>query len=297
MSHKYHCATLLRQGFEARSALPHSFITCYDEGMAYIDLDQFKAENGYDVNGYWYPRVTSIVSIKAKPALYRFYADQKNFAAAEAMKNKSAEEGTLIHEVIEALMADKPITIPDVVRPVVTAFHDFRNQHDIVPHQIEQKILSKKHGYAGTIDVLAEVDGRLGVLDIKTSYAIYRDYGIQTAAYVEALHETPSMPRLARWILRLDQARTCLKGCGAKMREKGGTIKVRNGMNRRAYSCDHTWGELVGEVELRELQNLEHDTQAFLAAKTLWEWENHDYISKINRVTFGSSLQENTLPI
>lgn len=265
--------------------------------MYYSDLEHFKSSNGYEIDGRWYPRVTSIVSIKAKPALYKFYADQKNFAAAEAMKNKSAEEGTLVHEVIEALISGHAIAIPDSVVPVVAAFHDFRNQHDIIPHQIETKIISRRHGYAGTIDVLAEVDGRLGVLDIKTSQAIYRDYGIQTAAYVEALQENETMPPLARWILRIDQNRTCLKGCGSKMREKGGTVKVRNGMIRGSSACEHVWSEPTGEVELKELGNLRHDVKAFLAAKTLWEWEHDYWLSKISRVTSDNFQPAYTLPI
>lgn len=241
----------------------------------YSSLENFKALNGYEIDGIWYPRVTAIVSIKAKPALYKFYADQASFAAADAIKNKSAEEGTLIHETIEAILKGEIPSISNAVAPVVTAFLDFRKQNEVIPHQIETRIVSKKHHYAGTLDCLAEVNGELGVLDIKTSQAIYRDYGIQTAAYVEALKEDPSMPPLKRWILRLDQARYCIRGCGAKMREKGGNLKIMTASNQ-PNSCPHVWGELIGEIELRELPNFEKDIRAFLAAKELWEWE-HDY--------------------
>ncbi len=255
----------------------------------YTNVKSFKDANGYEIEGAWYPRVTAIISIKAKPALYRFYAGQSSYAAAEAMKNKSAEEGTLVHEVIESLIQGHPTTIPDAMEPVATAFQNFQSQHHIVPHQVESKIVSRRHGYAGTIDVLAEVDGKLGVLDIKTSQAIYRDYGIQTAAYVEALHEEKVsgtlkkryLTPLTRWILRLDQARLCFNGCGAKMREKGGTEKIRNGYGWKAKSCSHVWGPAIGEVEFKELHGLEHDTRAFLAAKTLWEWEHDEWLRRI----------------
>lgn len=247
--------------------------------MFYPDIEEFKKSSGYDIDGVWYPRVTSILSIKAKPALYKFYADQPSFAAAEKMKNKSADEGTLLHETVEAILAGQSPTIPDLVRPAVEKFLEFQSKNDIVAQQIESRIASKKHRYAGTIDVLAELNGKLGVLDIKTSYAIYRDYNLQAAAYVEALHETPTMPSLARWILRIDQSRLCLRGCGATMRQKGGTDKIRRGRT----TCPHEWGELTGDLELKELHGLENDTKAFLAAKHLWEWE-HDYLlSKIRK--------------
>jgi genome maintenance exonuclease 1 len=248
--------------------------------MYYSDLKNFKALNGYEIDGVWYPRVTAIVSIKAKPALYKFYADQTSFAAADAIKNKSAEEGTLIHETVEALLKGESPAIPSTIGPVMLAFLDFRKQNEIIPYQIETRIVSKKHHYAGTLDCLAELNGQLGVLDIKTSQAIYRDYGIQTSAYIEALRENPSMPSLKRWILRLDQVRYCIRGCGAKIREKGGNIKIRTASSRPS-DCPHVWGELIGEVELRELSDFEKDIRAFLAAKALWEWEHDYWLSQI----------------
>ena len=249
--------------------------------MFYSNVENFKSATGYEIDGIWYPRVTSIISIKAKPALYKYYADLPNFAAGEAIKNKSAEEGTLLHETVEAILKNEQPAIPDSVTPAVTAFLDFKKQNEIIPHQIETRVISKKHHYAGTMDCLAELNGQLGVLDIKTSYAIYRDYGIQTAAYVEALRENPSMPPLKRWILRLDQMRFCIRGCGSKMREKGGNIKIRPAKGVVASRCPHVWGELVGEVELRDLPDIEKDIRAFLACKDLWTWENEYWLNQI----------------
>lgn len=251
--------------------------------MFYSNVENFKAATGYEIDGIWYPRVTSIVSIKAKPALYKYYADLPNFAAGEAVKQKSAEEGTLLHETVESILKGEKSPIPNSVAPAVIAFLDFKKQNEIVPHQIETRVISKKHHYAGTMDCLAELNGQLGVLDIKTSYAIYRDYGIQTSAYVEALRENPSMPPLKRWILRLDQSRYCIRGCGAKMREKGGNIKIREAKPSKPSNCSHVWGEIIGEVELRELTDIEKDIRAFLAAKTLWEWEHDYWLKQIKR--------------
>ena len=70
----------------------------------YKDGESFKEASGYTIDGAWYPRVTKIVSIKAKPALLRFYAEAENFKAAQAVTEKSAEEGTLIHETIEGIL-------------------------------------------------------------------------------------------------------------------------------------------------------------------------------------------------
>ena len=82
----------------------------------YKSASEFKEQNGYTIDDVWYPRVTAIVSIKAKPALYAFYASMPNFKAAEAMKNKSADEGTLIHDTIEAILKNEKVEIPENIK-------------------------------------------------------------------------------------------------------------------------------------------------------------------------------------
>lgn len=242
---------------------------------------------GYTVDGNWYPRVTSIVAMKAKPGLYKFYAEQESFEAGEAIKAKSAEEGTLMHETVEAILGGQSPVIPQSIKPAVTAFYNFLDHQSVKALSIEERIVSRWHGYSGTLDVVADIGGQAGVLDIKTSYSVFRDYGLQTAAYVEALHEKhPSFakasagksPPLTRWILRLDQYQNCLD-CSAILRTKGGNAKIRKGN----LKCPHRWGEVVGEAELKELPNHQGDFRAFLACKVLWEWEHEFWLSRLRR--------------
>lgn len=245
--------------------------------MWYSNVENFKNANGYTIDGIWYPRVTSIIGIKAKPALYMYYAGLPSFKVGEAIKTRSAEEGTLLHETIEAILRKEQVAVPEHIKPAVNSFLEFYNQHDIIPLKIEEQVVSKKHGYAGTIDILAEVDGQVGILDIKTSLAIYRDYGMQTAAYVEAFKEDPNIPELTSWIIRLDQAKICSL-CKATRREKGGNIKIRGD---KKGDCPHQWSEMIGQYEFKEVDGFDHNIKAFLAAKTLWEWENKEWLDKI----------------
>ncbi|MDP2648186.1 MAG: hypothetical protein Q8P35_03030 [Candidatus Yanofskybacteria bacterium] len=244
--------------------------------MWYSNVENFKNANGYEIDGVWYPRVTSILSIKAKPALYMYYAGLPSYKAGEAIKKMSAEEGTLLHNTIEGILKKEPVTIPDSLKPSVDAFLNFANNNDINPIKIEERIVSKEHHYAGTIDILAEVNGKVGILDIKTSIGIYRDYGMQTAAYIQAYKEDPSIPPLTSWVLRLDQARAC-NLCGGTRREKGGNIKIRSTDKK----CEHDWGPVTGTAEFKELDGFDSNIKAFLAAKSLWEWENEYWLGKI----------------
>ena len=246
--------------------------------MEYSSLDDFRERAGYEIGGRWYPRITSIVSIKAKPALYRYYASQPSFRAADEAKERSAAEGTLLHATVEAIMKGMPIEVDPVIGPAVDAFLEFRRHHELKPILIEERVLSTRHDYAGTLDVYAEVDGRVGVLDIKTSLAVYRDYGLQIAAYREALSERDDLPRAeTSWILRLDQAQKCER-CGATMRHKGGNTKVRGGK----YRCGHQWSPTLGEFEFKEVDDFDSDLRGFLAAKELWSWEHRNYLARVN---------------
>lgn len=244
----------------------------------YKDEKSFKEACGYTIDDVWYPRVTKIVSIKAKPALYYFYGEAASYKAGQAITEKSAEEGTLIHETVEGLLLGKNPEIPETIKPAVDAFKKFWEQNNIqvTPDLVERRVVSFEHGYAGTVDALALIGGKFGVLDIKTSQAIYRDYNLQTSAYVDALKD--QFPHLqTRWILRIDQTQKCEK-CGAIRRIKGGREKIRNATRR----CDeHLWSDLTGDIELKEFPFWQEDFKGFLGAKRLWEWENDYWLKRV----------------
>lgn len=256
--------------------------------MDFTNEQDFMDQCGYVVENTWYPRVTKIVSIKAKPALYRFYAKMPDFNSAERMKEQSAEEGTLVHETIEKfLLGENPVIHP-AIGAAFTAFHKFLTDNTIEINQdfVEYRLHHKEHRYAGTNDAIAEIGGKVGVLDIKTSQAIYRDYNLQTAAYIEALK--PIVPELeTRWILRIDQDQTC-EACGAVLRKKGGHTVIRNAVGYLGRSCSHQWGLMEGRIELKEFPNWKHDFEAFLGAKKLWEWEHADWLEKIGYLPTAS---------
>ena len=248
----------------------------------YSDAEGFKNANGYEVDGIWYPRVTKIVSVKAKPALLRFYGEAENFKSAQGISRKSAEEGSLVHETVEAILLGKKPEIDPSFAPAVTSFLEFIEQKNIqvTPELVEKRVVHYDHRYAGTVDALALIGGKFGVLDIKTSQAIYRDYNLQTAAYMDALKNDFENLQ-TRWILRIDQVQTCLR-CGAVRRVKGGREKIKiQWDNEEMKQCPHEWSELRGDIELQEFPYWQGDFEAFLGAKKLWEWENESWLKKI----------------
>lgn len=253
--------------------------------MYYKTSEDFKSFNGYVIDDIWYPRVTKIVGIKAKPALYRFYAEAADYSAGESIKMKSASEGTQIHNAVEKILLGESPVVEPLIAPAIEAFRSFLREKNIQVESdyVEKRVVNYDHRYAGTVDALALIDGKFGVLDVKTSQAIYRDYNLQTAAYVEALrNELRNLQ--TRWILKIDQIQTCVK-CGATLRTKGGRekIKIQWG-NEMMKNCQHEWSEVKGDIELQEFPYWQDDFEAFLAAKRLWEWENLYWLQEVGYV-------------
>ena len=246
--------------------------------------DDFREQNGYTIDELWYPIVTRIVSIKSKPGLENFYREVGGYANGRAIADRSADEGALVHEAAEALLLGQEKDVDASIAPSIAAFRNFMDAHVIKtePEFVERRVYHNDHRYAGTVDALVTMDGKFGVLDIKTSQSIYRDYNLQTAAYMEAL--TGQFPSIeTRWILRLDQNQKCAR-CPAVRRIKGGREKIRgaNGHSPFGAPCEeHEWRETEGIAELKEFPVWQDDFAAFLGAKKLWEWENNEWLRRI----------------
>ncbi len=272
--------------------------------MRFQDTSHFKSVCGYTVNNTWYPRVTQILTIKSKTGLEYFFREMDSYSSMEEVKKISATEGALVHSTIEGLIKDRAAKVPPEIQPALEAFERIRNERGIIfyPDFIERLVWSPRHRYAGTVDALGMVGGKFGVIDIKTSTGFYPEYNLQTAAYVSALQEIEMKKTLGlsrdietRWILRVDQQKIC-KNCGAMLREKGGRKKIRPARNGQSLVTNnqlpvisdqpcpddgHEWGEMRGEAEIREFPYVYRDIKAFIAAKTLWEWENDYWLKQI----------------
>ena len=209
--------------------------------------------------GRKYPSVTTILSVLAKPALIHWAAktsaslvldDPMQYDTAEkaaggiyAARDKAADRGSMVHSLIEALFKGAAVeteTMPEHVRGYYAAFWRWVKTVDPKPVYAEATVYNDEFGYAGTTDLVAAFpDKSLRLIDFKTSGAIYRESSLQLEAY-----------RRAGWILpRGTQATPIL------MPPVSETAIVR-------LDSD-------GSFEYRTMNG---NFEAFLAAKTLWEW-------------------------
>lgn len=240
-----------------------------------MTVDFFKQKYGYEIEGFWFPRVTAVTSLFSKAS---FFASGARLPLWQA----SADWGTLVHSTIANFLLKKPQDIDQRIVPSVEIFKKWQKTHGFEiqnpKEHIEKRIFDKENCYAGTADLIARVGGKLGLIDIKTGTEIREEHSLQTAAYFAAYNLGKGKLETCetRWILRIDQYKECM-GCFAKMREKSQKESVSQGNPL----CNHQWSVVKGEIEFRELVNHEQDLQAFLSAKEVWEWYNKDWLSKI----------------
>lgn len=233
-----------------------------------MTVDFFKQKYGHEIAGFWMPRVTAITSFVSKGNMF--------------WGKSGTDWGTLVHEAVANLLQGNLIAKNPRIAPSLKAFVEWQRTSlfEVVSPEkdVERLVVDEEHMYAGTIDVVGKVQGTFGLVDLKTSSGMREEYSLQTAAYVNAYNKSAEKTKICktRWILRIDQYASC-KGCFAKHRERD-----EDGVSREGNpSCNHVWGEQLGEVEFKELENYEHDLQAFLSAKEVWEWYHKDWLRKV----------------
>lgn len=123
---------------------------------------------------------------------------------------KAAEIGTQVHARVEwelrKMMGQITGPEPPLTPEGALAFTHFQNWAASVklePVFMEFTAWSLRHKYAGTLDLLARVNGELTVIDFKTSSAIYPEMFLQVAAYILAVHEMGQGSPDAGMIVRL----------------------------------------------------------------------------------------------
>lgn len=250
-----------------------------------MDIDSFKKLNGYEISGLWYPRVTSICKIIAKPGLESWFAKQGSLEALVEKRKKITGFGSLIHDVVERILMGEVPSFDSQIAPSITAFYDWYRGHKVRSLDIERRVVSNKYTYAGNIDVLTEINGKFGILDIKTTDRFWDDQFIQTAAYFQAHNEGNIRKADTHWVLRIDQYEEC-RQCGAKRRDKGGELEIKGG----DMLCNHNWSNTKGVCELKEVSDHNLYLEMFLTAKKLWELVNRDYLAKIENRAMLKSL-------
>jgi hypothetical protein len=107
--------------------------------------------------------------------------------------NTAKNKGTAVHSYAEQIVQGQQVTdIPDQLRPYIENYVAFIDAWKLDPILVEVVIVNYTLGYAGTLDLIADITGLSGererwLLDIKTGEkGIYAEAALQLSAYRNA---------------------------------------------------------------------------------------------------------------
>ena len=116
---------------------------------------------------------------------------------ANRISRKAAGRGTAVHSIIEDYLNNKEDPCKDMMPDAVVMFKQLQPILDKSISKVymqEAPLWSDKYRLAGRVDCIADIKGKLSVVDFKTSMKIkkrewVKDYFLQTAAYSHMIKE------------------------------------------------------------------------------------------------------------
>jgi hypothetical protein len=160
-------------------------------------------DKGITVPNIFVPSVTWIAGYYPKGiAFYKWLAD-KGWNEAETIKEDAGDHGTRTHAMIDDLLSGQKIKMDSFYsdssgEQTEITVDDWEALMSYVSwfHSVNIKVLRKEFvvyseagNFAGTVDLLCEINGEIWLIDYKTSAYIWPSHKLQISAYKKALEE------------------------------------------------------------------------------------------------------------
>ena len=151
--------------------------------------------------GKKYPSVTTVSSIFAKEGIIKW---RKRVGEEEATKitTQAATRGTAVHKICEDYINNDPDYLKKQMPANIQSFNDIKPVIDECINNVvmqECPLYSDYLEVAGTVDCIAEWNGKLSIIDFKTARKPKKkewieNYFMQTAAYAVMFEERTKQP-------------------------------------------------------------------------------------------------------
>ena len=152
--------------------------------------------------GKKYPSITTVLSVRGKEAIYE-WRRRVGEEEANRITRHACARGTALHTIAEKYLNNELDIYKKDEMPHVVAL--FRSIQPILDNNIgrvvmqERPLYSDHLGIAGRVDLIAEYEGKLSVIDFKTSKRVktreeISNYFIQAAAYAIMFEERTGIP-------------------------------------------------------------------------------------------------------
>lgn len=151
----------------------------------------------YYRNEKYYPSVTSILQYMPKGKFFENWLKDVGHNA-DIIARRAADEGTQVHDAIERYLQGEKICFLNEdgyskysldVWKMILKFHEFWTNFKPILIESEIHLYSDIYMYAGTCDLVLEINGEKWLLDIKTSNSLHVSQDLQLSAYAQAWNE------------------------------------------------------------------------------------------------------------
>ncbi len=231
------------------------FIDCPAELMLLLEDYDAASPNDEEAKDKARLALTATYTSLLTASIGKQKAAQKELEAAAAIGTEAHAACEWMFRLQMGLKVGPEPVIGERAKIAKAAAEAWAKEHGFEPIRSEQVVYSHRYRYAGTFDLLGYVDGRLTLIDLKTSKAVYDEMRLQLAAYWWALQEMGLEKAERAMVLRLPKLAT------------------------------------DPEFEAVEVDSLETHLQAFLHAAELWRWQHameQEYRAKVEALKQGA---------
>ena len=208
----------------------------------------------YQRNGEYYPSVTYVLSCYPKGKYFEDWLKKVGYSADYIVK-KASEEGTQVHEMIEAYLNGEELKFLEHGIPMYASnvwqmflrFVDWWEEYKPTLIEAEVHLFSDELKIAGTCDLVCEINGELWVVDFKTSNHLQTTYDLQTAIYSK-----------------------CFEECFGKKVDRTGVLWLKSSKRKAAKGKMQGKGWEMYESQRTQEENLD----IFKTVKRLFDLEN-----------------------
>lgn len=162
-----------------------------------VRVDSEKGRTYQTPSGNAYPSVTSVLGLLGKAEIIEW---RKRVGEEEAnrVSARAAHRGTAIHTLCENYLLNTDVNPGPFDLETFNSIRPFLDKINNV-HCLETQLYSDYLQVAGTVDCIAEYEGKMSIIDFKTSKRLKtRDdihaYFMQTAAYAVMFEERTGIP-------------------------------------------------------------------------------------------------------
>jgi hypothetical protein len=138
----------------------------------------------------WAKRETAECAVRNLPMLTQMVASGGPLKAVEWLKgipdyqkDTAADLGSAVHSFAEQIARGEEPDVQVESLPFITAYRRFLAEYQPRYLAVEEMVANLTHGYGGTLDAIAEINGEVWLLDTKTSRGAYVETALQLAAY------------------------------------------------------------------------------------------------------------------